>query len=116
MSKWITYDYQCPDCQTTEIRMLDRDNTEEIQNCGSCGHEMERIMSASICRVSYPDGVVDRFKAVKEQRKLEKELRKAKKAGNKDEVARIKKESQEVRIQSAKNKQIENICKAKPVE
>lgn len=110
MANYITYDYRCADCEETFIKMVERSNIPEIVEC-SCGGSAGRILSANIARVSYPDGTTDRFKYIKEKRKLDKLERAAKRKGNREEQQRIAAEQTAVRQASAKDKQAANICK-----
>ena len=116
MSKYITFDFHCDACEITDIRMLDRDNKEETQKCEVCSADMCKLMTANICKVSYPDGTTQRFKSVKEQRQLKLAARRAKQEGNKEEVARINREVKAVREGSHSDREVAPICKAKPLK
>jgi hypothetical protein len=96
--------------------MMKRDAVVEMVECEKCGETAGRILTANICRVSYPDGTTDRFKMAKEKRALDKLKRAAKKSQNSDEVARINTELGNVREVSKRDRQAANICKVSEKE
>lgn len=108
---YISFNYYCVHCDKTTIgHLTDRENPEQFIVC-ECGNKAAKALSVpNICRVSYPDGY-DRWKYIKEQRKLQKLERQARKSGNKDELRRIKSESAKISEISKSDKKVSNICK-----
>lgn len=114
MSRWITYDYKCSQCDSITTELVERSDVPEHIPC-VCGGSANRTLSANITRVSYVDGN-DRFKYAKEKRALDKLAREARKAGNKEEAARIKQEISVVRETSTRDRKSSNICKVEAKE
>lgn len=111
---WVTDTFHCEHCNTNKIEMHRRSERPDELECKNCGNMAYRRMGGNICRVSYPDGTTDRFRGVKEQRKLLKAERVAKRARNSDELTRIAAEKRLIADKSPR--QISNICKAEPNE
>ena len=113
MAGWICYDYRCDTCGITRDKLMKRDVVVDIIECKTpdCDGLAGRILSANICRVSYPDGTTDRWKYVKEKRALDKIKRLAKRSGDTAEVGRIVSEQGTILEHSKTDKQAVNICK-----
>ena len=109
----ITYDYRCGVCGITDTYMMRRSEIYETTECidEECNGVMHRLTSANITRASYPDGVVDRWRYVKERRKMKKLDREARMAGNTEERIRLREEGKRLDDSARKDKRSGDIVK-----
>lgn len=110
---WITYDYRCGVCGITDTVMSKRDDVLESTECidEECNGVMVRLTTANITRASYPDGVVDRWRYVKEKRRLKLADRAARLGGRNDDREKIKQELGRVEQSARKDKRSGDIVK-----
>lgn len=71
-----TNDYRCNACGDVQTLLVEREDRDKLQPC-PCGGEALRMLGGHITRASYLDGN-DRWKSVKEMRKIDKEVQKLK--------------------------------------
>lgn len=114
MSRWITFDYRCNDCESVTTELMERSDVKDIIEC-ACGGRSSKQLTANITRVSYVDGN-DRWRYVKEKRALDKLAREARKSGDSDQAAYIRQEIDTVKQASKTDSKAANICKVSPKE